>query len=421
MTLFKYFHRQHCLVPAFLFPAIILLSTITFGQKTRKTVFIIADGIPADVIEKLALPNLRAIAASSGYTRSYVGGITGSYSETPTISAVGYNSILTGTWVNKHNVRDNDIADPNYHYPTIFRLLKEEYPLKKTAIFSSWEDNRTKLVGDRLTATGNIPIDYVFDGLEKDTLHYPHDRNSDYMNNIDEAVAKKAAATIQTEAPDLSWVYLEYTDDMGHAHGDGTEFYKAVKLADKRIGYIWNAIQYRQLHFNEEWLLVVTTDHGRDAVNGKGHGGQSTRERNAWIFTNTKNLNQQFHAPQASATDIMPSIARLMNMHITKDKAYELDGIPFIGKLSFVNPAFRYSNDSLQIQWKPIAMKGNLGIWISTTNLFKTGGRDDYTLLGTLPVSAQKGSFHLDKPVSGFYKIVLEGDYNSKNYWIETK
>jgi len=66
-------------------------------------------------------------------------------------------------------------------------------------------------------------------------------------------------------------------------------------------------------------------------------------------------------------------------------------------------------------------MKGNLRIWISTTNLFKTGGRDDYTLLGTLPVSAQKGSFHLDKPVSGFYKIVLEGDYNSSNYWIETK
>ena len=81
----------------------------------------------------------------------------GGYSQTSTISAVGYNSLLTGTWVNKHNVWGNDIKDPNYHYPTIFRLFKETYPTKKTAIYSSWLDNRTKLVGDGLPATGNIP------------------------------------------------------------------------------------------------------------------------------------------------------------------------------------------------------------------------------------------------------------------------
>jgi len=420
MNLLKYFPRQYCIAITLSFSAIILLSIISFGQKTRKVIFIIADGIPADVIEQLPLPNLQAIAAAGGYTRSYVGGITGSYNETPTISAVGYNSILTGTWVNKHNVWDNDIAAPNYHYPTIFRSLKEAYPLKKTAIFSSWEDNRTKLVGDRLAATGNIPIDYVFDALEKDTVHYPH-KNNDYMNNIDEAVAKKAAATIQTQAPDLSWVYLEYTDDMGHAHGDGPEFYNAVKLADKRIGYIWNAIQYRQQHFNEEWLVIVTTDHGRDSVTGKGHGGQSNRERSAWMFTNAKNLNRQFHAPQASATDIMPSIARFMNIHIAKDNRYELDGMPFIGELSFVNPIFGYNNDSLRVQWEPVTDAGNLLVWISTSNHFKTGSRDQYVLLGTVPASAQKGSFYLSRQSSGFYKIVLEGDHNSSNYWVEIK
>ncbi|HRP45650.1 MAG TPA: alkaline phosphatase family protein, partial [Ginsengibacter sp.] len=141
-----------------LFWVLILITSDLSAQKIRKAVFVIADGIPADVVEKVATPNLDAIARKGGYTRAHVGGLLGGYSETPTISAVGYNSLLTGTWVNKHNVWDNDIPAPNYHYYTIFRFLKEQYPQKKTAVFSSWEDNRTKLVGDGLPATGSFAV-----------------------------------------------------------------------------------------------------------------------------------------------------------------------------------------------------------------------------------------------------------------------
>src|SRR5690554_4322203 len=164
-------------------------------EKIRKALFIIVDGIAADVLERENTPYLDLISAEGAYTRAYLGGEKGGYSETPTISAVGYNSLLTGTWAHKHNVFDNQIEDPNYHYWTIFRFMKEQYPERKTAVFSTWLDNRTKLIGEGLSQTGNLRLDFSFDGLELDTVNYPH-HDEFYIQKIDEEVTAKAAFTL---------------------------------------------------------------------------------------------------------------------------------------------------------------------------------------------------------------------------------
>src|SRR5690606_29884788 len=98
----------------------------------------------------------------------------------------------------------NNIESPNYNYRTIFRLLKESDPTKKTAIFSTWLDNRTKLAGANLPETGKFTYDYFFDGMELDTLNFPHDEENQYIHKIDEAVSQEAARYIQKEGPDLS-------------------------------------------------------------------------------------------------------------------------------------------------------------------------------------------------------------------------
>lgn len=309
---------------AFLF---FLISFAAFSQqKTKKTVFVILDGIPADVLEKVKTPNIDEITAKGSYARAYVGGEKGGESESSTISAVGYNSLLTGTWANKHNVWGNSIKDPNYEYWSIFRIMRNARPEAKLGIYSTWEDNRTKLIGEGKSETGNLKMDFVFDGYELDTVNFPHDENREYIHNIDELVVNEAANSIKKDAPDLSWIYLEFTDDMGHKFGDSPEMYEAVKLADRQMGEVYKAIKEREQSHNEEWLIVITTDHGRDAETGTNHGGQSDRERTTWIVSNKSIKSKK--RPLA-IVDILPSICQFMGVEIPENVKKGLDGESF--------------------------------------------------------------------------------------------
>lgn len=396
---------------------LISCSTKTENKPTQKKVLlVIVDGIPYDVIDSVETPNLDKIIAEGGIMQATMGGEKDGYSQTPTISAVGYNSVLAGVWANKHNVWGNGIENPNYHYPTIFRVFKDQYPKGKIAIFSTWLDNRTKLLGDSLPETGFLQLDFHFDGLELDTLTYPHDEGKNYIHLIDEEVSKKAAKTISESAPDLSWMYLEFTDDMSHRFGNSPQYKDAVKKADIQIGRVWDAIQQRESNYNEEWLIVVTTDHGREA-DGFGHGGQSDRERSVWIATNSTQLNS--HVEEVGQTvDIFPSIAKFLELEVSKEQAMEIDGVSFIEEVSASNLKAKLEDKKLTLSWNSLSSGEKGKVWISQTNNFKTGGKDQFQELGEVELDLGTAEFPIETIKSDFLKIVLETPSGYLNYWV---
>lgn len=398
--------------------ALIFIGLQGVAQK-KKAIFIIVDGVPADVLEKIDPPYLKSIAAEGAYVRMHQGGDRGMYNETPTTSAPGYANVLTGVWLNKHNVNNNEVNNPNYHYPTIFRLFKDKYPDKKTAIYSSWLDNRTKLAGDGLPQTGNLKVDIHYDGYEKDTVRFKVDKFGDRFYQIDELVATEAAASIKRDSPDLSWVYLEETDSKGHRLGDSPGYDDALRHIDQEVGMIYQAIRYREKHFNEDWLMLITTDHGRTELNGKKHGGQTDRQRNTWLVTNKKEMNAYANTFDPSAVDILPTIARFMNVKPDKYIQYELDGTPLLGPVSIAELHSYFVQGNLVVTWKAVNNTGNVRVLVTTTNNYQTGGKDNYVMLGEFPVGQKHATVDVGKYPSSFYKIVVEAPCNILNTWVK--
>jgi predicted AlkP superfamily pyrophosphatase or phosphodiesterase len=394
-------------------------SFVGFGQK--KVVFIILDGIPADVLENTSTPNLDEIAKKGGYSRAYTGGIEGGYSETPTISAVGYNSLLTGTWANKHNVWGNEIKEPNYNYWTIFRFLKEARTTLNIAIFSTWQDNRTKLIGEGLAQTGFLKMDFSFDGFELDTLTYPHDSETQYIQKIDNLVSYEAAYQLKKSGPDLSWVYLEYTDDMGHRYGDSPQLSTAVALADEQVGRIYKSIRYREEKFGEDWMIIITTDHGRKAPDGKDHGGQSDRERETWIVTNAQNLNEYFKNEKPAMVDILPTIARFMEIDIPITSLRELDGVPMIGELSIGQVKAEIQEDVVILTWLPMESTGKVSISYAKMDEFGQDGTvDNYLKIGETELALAEFKIPFKDLPIGKLKFWIQGAKNGLGVWVLT-
>lgn len=402
----------------YLIVAICVLFPILLYGKTRKVVYVVLDGIPADYIERVHPKYIYDIASQGGYARAYTGGEIGGYSQTPTISAIGYMNILTGTWMNKHNVDGNSNLKPNYNYWSLFRIAKEQKKNYTTAIFSGWTDNRTVLIGEGKKETDYLKIDYVFDGYDNDKVNFPQKKDELQIFDIDSVVSKAAADCIRKDAPDLSWIYLWYTDSGFHIYGDGSFMDQYVNKTDELVGQIWEAVKYREKHFDEEWMIIVTTDHGR-GESGHHHGGQLARERSVWISTNCNQLNEQFRRPTLALVDILPSVCRFMGFDMPREVAFEQDGISFYGATDIYNLTTHPYDNLVKLNWQSDKPDEEAVVYMSVTNHYKDGGKDQWMELGC--VKASSGQFVVDLskyPASKFYKFVVKTPNTILTRWV---
>jgi len=194
---------------------------------------------------------------------------------------------------------------------------------------------------------------------------------------------------------------------------------KYSELADNQVARIWEAVKYREEQFGEEWMIVVTTDHGRTASDGKGHGGQSERERTTWISTNVK-TNDYFAQGLPAITDIAVSIARFMDFSIPVDLQYEQEGAPFIGKVSIANLKANKADNQINLTWDNYD-NAPVDVYLSLSNSFKDGRKDLWKKVGTVSANQKLFVFDASAQETELYKFSLRGKHNMLPVWAKTK
>ncbi|WP_082018717.1 alkaline phosphatase family protein [Pedobacter kyungheensis] len=229
--------------------------------KPKKVLFIGIDGCVWKAITAANAPNLKTLMDQS-YTS------TNALAEVPTWSSNGWSALFTGVGVAKHKASDNSFSGADFvNYPSFFRQIKTSLPALRTASIVTWSS-----INNYIVATPDVTVK----------------QNS----ASDNATEVRIIQEITSSNTDVAFCHFDDVDHAGHAsnYRTTTQMYMdSVKAVDARVGRILNAVKARPTYNNEDWLIVVATDHGGDS----SHGGSSYLERNAFIILNNSAITPQ--------------------------------------------------------------------------------------------------------------------------------
>lgn len=99
---------------------------------------------------------------------------------------------------------------------------------------------------------------------------------------MDAQIARYTTMILQSTSPDASFIYLGEVDEAGHMYGGKSRPYaETLTRVDTLVGDLLHAIETASQTRDEDWLIVVTTDHGH--TDEGGHGGAEDIVRRSFI------------------------------------------------------------------------------------------------------------------------------------------
>ena len=259
-----------------------VLSALVFVHSslaaTPKTLVVMLDGFRADVLENAIAPNMKRLVEGK-WQNGYRCAWSFSAQTVPDAlasSAPNHSAIALGVTTAKNKVANNgQYANTDYtKYPSWLVRIANANPEARTLFMYSWKADgglcpspKVEFVWSRATAGGM--------GLRNGT-----------MRTCDRANGKELERRLASDAaPDATLLFLDCPDHAGHGilTGEGVGFYPystaylgAINECDGIIGRCLDAIAKRPTFKDEDWLIMITSDHGGYAKTHGLRGGHAT-------------------------------------------------------------------------------------------------------------------------------------------------
>ena len=283
---------------------LVLISGCAPAERTKKVLLIGIDGVRTDVLSAAETTNIDALAGDGFYTDN-------AWTRPPTVSGPGWSNMLTGVWPDKHRVEGNDFTGNDYTtYPDFFTLIERVEPSIETAAVVDWlplggQDSGGPVISDAIDTM--IAID-----------GYP----TGYTLSDERSVAL-AVEQLTIADPDVLFVYLGNTDVVGHESGSLSDEYRlAIEDADRHVGVLVEAVRGRASFADEDWLILISTDHGRR--DDGGHGSDSEEERRIFFLASGPSVIDA--APQGEIQIVDVAATAIAHLGIAIDDEWDLDG-----------------------------------------------------------------------------------------------
>lgn len=254
------------------------------------------------------------------------------------LTAPGWASVISGVDNTKHLVKDNEdnslkkYSETAKDYPSFFMRAKK-YGLQTAAAgvaaFISSNNKNKKKYGI---------IDYECGSLQKGPaveISAEKSCNLDYRKSFnnnnklrDNELTSWLIEKINNPVIDIIMGVYDGIDSTGHSFGfdNNKNYLNAISVTSKQVGLVLNAVKNRSSTYDEEWIIILTSDHGGHRLLAWGMHGSVANEDEVIPFSVTLIGSQQ------KLNDLSYPVSHL-DVHPTLMKWFDISSFNTDGKV----------------------------------------------------------------------------------------
>ena len=331
-------------------------ATARAAARKPKVLILGLDGTMLHKVEEAKAPRLQKLIAQGLAAPSTL--YTSPMARTE--SGPGWATILTGVWPDKHGVEDNSFAGADFGgYPDLLTRAERANPDLRTYAVASW-----------------APIPDTIVSAEVD------EKVATPEAEYDTGTTKRAVAALTDGDPDAVFVQLDNVDHAGHESGGASQAYlDAIAGVDAQAGQIVDAMEARGSYGEEDWLVLVTADHGH--TDAGGHGGSDPNERRTFVVARGAGIPAGSRREDVRLVDV--AATALAHLGVEADPEWGLDGRSLTEDVS---DAFDSVRGELE---KAVDETGIDGSVLGFTHTAPGGWSVDNARMGTCGVTEWRG------------------------------